>query len=323
MKSARDAGLADEVSLDTIRAYDASLEDRALRATSALIYFASLRMFGVLIGADAELLDDLTDLLAHYEKAAKSLVKIKERKLADLPDLGKVFDRANELLDKAAANTDRRETLTLYVDAAAITFLSLIPLRNQDTVLHWGEHIRYIGDDDPEDWSLAGHKEPASYYLDLRTSKRDVKLSGPLARILTPFFDALILQGRDERLLPQLRREAMTARAPVFPKARGKARGVDSLSDRWRAQFGVGSGLSRTRIHTMLGNLGEHGVRAALALCAQQSPRTAPWYQAKSLARRQMRGSQDMIKDLVQLSDEDAAMLSLLGDELAPDIGRV
>ena len=49
----------------------------------------------------------------------------------------------------------------------------------------------------------------------------------------------------------------------------------------------------------MLGILGEHGVRAALALCAQSSPRTAKWYQAKGLARRQMLGSQQLIAELV------------------------
>ena len=181
-------------------------------------------------------------------------------------------------------------------------------------MLRWGQHISYIGDDDAADWELGGNPEPLGYYLDLRTSKRDVELSGPLAPILTPFLDALILQGRDERLLPQLRKQAAAARAPVFPKSQGRERRADSLSDRWRANVGVGSGISRTRIHTMLGNLGEHGVRAALALCAQRSPRTAKWYQASALARRHMLGSQEMIAELPDLSEEDFALLAELGE---------
>ena len=64
----------------------------------------------------------------------------------------------------------------------------------------------------------------------------------------------------------------------------------------------------------MLGNLGEHGVRAALALCAQRSPRTAKWYQASALARRHMLGSQEMIAALPDLSEEDFALLAELGE---------
>ena len=314
VRSARDAGLPDELSLATVRAYDAALEARQARPHSCKIYFTSLQTFGTLAQAEPSLLDDLTDLLAYYEKRAKALPKLKERKLADLPDLAAIFDKANALLDKAEGTTDRREKLTLYVDAAALVFLSLIPLRNQDTVLRWGQHISHIGDEDAADWDLGGHPEPLGYYLDLRTSKRDVELSGPLAPIVTPFFDALILQGRDERLLPQLRKQAAAARAPVFPKSQGRERRADSLSDRWRANVGVGSGISRTRIHTMLGNLGEHGVRAALALCAQRSPRTAKWYQALALARRHMLGSQEMIAELLDLSEEDFALLAELGE---------
>jgi len=227
---------------------------------------------------------------------------------------------------KDGTRTNFRTTMHAVVGgliAAALMFLSIIPLRNQDTVLRWGEHIRHLADDDPaDDPDEDGEPEPLGYHLDLRTSKRGVELPGPLAPILTPYLDALILQGRDERLLPQLRKQAAMARLPVFPKSGGRARGVDSLSERWRAHLGVGSGISRTRIHTMLGNLGEHGVRAALALCAQRSARTARWYQADALARRQMLGSQEMIVELVEPSEEDIELLAALGDAGANDVRR-
>ena len=160
--------MPDDLSLATVRAYDAALEARQARPHSCKIHFTSLQTFGILAQVEPSLLDDLTDLLAYYEKRAKALPKVKERKLADFPDLAAIFDKANALLDKAESTTDRREKLTLYVDAAALAFLSLIPLRNQDTVLRWGQHISHIGDDDAADWELGENPEPLGYYLDLR-----------------------------------------------------------------------------------------------------------------------------------------------------------
>ena len=312
VRAARESRLPDEVSLDTIKAYDRALEGRGVRASSRAILFASLRSLAKRLGLADELLADLQDLVGHYERAAKGDMKVKESRLADLPDLQEIFDRANKLLDLAPKTMDRRKRTTLYVDAAALPFLSLIPLRNHDTCLLWGQHILYIGDDDPADWGLEDHDEPVFYYLDLRTSKTDSALSGPLSPILTPFLDALILRGQDERMLPDLRDAIMKARAPVFPKSNGAARNVHSLSGRWRKHLGTGSIISRTRIHTLLGGLGEHGTRAALALCAQRSPRTAKWYQAESLAGRRMLESQDMISGLIEMGAEEADLLERL-----------
>jgi hypothetical protein len=281
-------------------------------ASSCTILFRSVADLGGLIGADQALRDDLEDLVAHYLREASGVVKLKDAKLAAMPDLAAIFDKANDLLDQAASATDRRRKLTLYIDAAALVFLSLIPLRNQDTVLQWGRHLSWIGDTDPADLGLEDHPEGLGYYIDLRTNKTGEGLHGPLAPILTPFLDALILLGRDERLLSQLRQKAMAAQAPVFPKNGGRPRTARSLTERWRTNIGVGSGISRTRIHTLLGAMGEHGVRAALALCAQRSARTAKWYQAPALAARRMMDSQEMTAALVEPSQEEVALLGAL-----------
>lgn len=307
---ARNNGLSVEINLDTIGAYDSALEARGVRASSRQILFTSLRTLAKRLGLKADLLADIRDLVAHYEREANGEVKVKESRLADLPDLQTIFERANTLLDKAPGTMDRRSRTTLYVDAGALVFLSLIPLRNQDTCLRWGSEIIYIGEDDPADWGLEENDKQASYYLDLRTSKTDSALSGPLAPILTPFLDALILRGQDERLLPDLRSAVLKARDPVFPKSNDEVRSVRSLAGRWRVQLGTGSAISRTRIHTLLGALGEHGTRAALALCAQLSPRTAKWYQAESLSRRRMLESQDMIAGLIEMGAEEEGLMA-------------
>jgi hypothetical protein len=310
--SAREEGLPDAINLETIAAYDKALEHRGVRASSRQILFASLQTFAKRLGLDRDLVRDLADLVGHYERASKRDVKVKEGRLADLPDLQAIFEKANSLLDEAPSIMDRRSRTTQYVDAAALPFLSLIPLRNADTLLHWGKEIRYIGDDDPSDWGLDEQGAHVSYYLDLRTSKTDSALSGPLAPILTPFLDALILRGQDERMLPDLRKAIMRAQAPVFPKSNGKVRSIRNLSNRWHVHLGTGSVISRTRIHTLLGALGARGTRAALALCAQSSQRTARWYEAVGLERLRMSESQDMVAAMIEMDEEAEALLALL-----------
>lgn len=295
--SAQTAGLPLEMSLEAIKAYDRDLRKRKNRASSRQIHFAGLHSFGLALGADPQLLNDLSEVAEHCGRLARADVKLKEDRLDRLPHLAKIFDLANGLLDKAETVTDRRRLAALRTDAAALAVLSLVPLRNQDTLLRWGSHIAYREGVNP--------MEPAAsrdgyYRLDVTTSKTGSRLSGPLAPILTPFLDALILQGRHPDLLPTLRDEAMKRRDPVFPKSNGGMRSPRSLAASWRAHVGTGSIISRTRIHTLLGELGEHGVRAALALCAQSSDRTAAWYQADALGRRRIAKSQELIDRLIE-----------------------
>ena len=303
--SARKAGLPPSMTLDAIKVYDRDLRGRSNRASSRQIHLAALLALGRALGTDVDLLRHLSEAAAHCGRLTRADVKLKEARLDGLPHLRQIFAKANDLLDEASETTDRRRLATLRSDAAALAILSLIPLRSQDTRLRWGDHVLHMEGVNPMEPNAPrkGH-----YRIDLSTSKTGSRLSGPLAPILTPFLDALILQGRDGSLLPGLRHDAVRRRDPVFPKSDGGMRRAGSLSGRWRAHVGTGSIISRTRVHTLLGEMGEKGVRAALALCAQSSPRTAAWYQAEALGRRQMAKSQELIDDL--LGDE----VSSVGD---------
>lgn len=294
--SARQAGLQLEMTLETIKAYDRDLRKRNNRASSRQIHFSALHTFGRALGADPDLLKDIFDARAYFGRLTRAEVKLKEDRLDRLPQLAEIFALANALLDEAETVTDRRRLATLRTDAAALAFLSLIPLRNQDTPLKWGEQITYQEGVNPME--PTAHRT-GYYRLDLRTSKKGSRLSGPLAPILTPFFDALILQGRHVAFLPALRHDAMQRRDPVFPKSDGGMRSPNSLAERWRVHVKTGSIISRTRVHSLLGDLGERGVRAALALCAQSSERTAVWYQSEALGRRRMAKSQDLLEGLI------------------------
>lgn len=288
--AARRENLPEEFSLDTLRAYDRALDARGTRASTRAFAFDWLRMLGSFIRTNVTAINDARGVAAFYDRLASLDLPLKEDRLADLPDLAAVFDLASDLLEQASAETHSTKRATLYTDAGALALLSLIPFRNQDTVLLWGKHLT--------------HRD-GRYHLSKSITKTGATFTGKLHRILDPFFDALLLRGRPTAFLPQLREAAIKGEVPVFPKSNGTARSVNGLSIRWSERIGTGSVINRTRIHTLLGELGPEGVRAALALCAQRSYRTSEYYQAESLARNEMGESQTLLNATLPLSDEE------------------
>jgi len=290
--AARREELPDRLSLETLRAYDRALDERGTRASTRGIAFGWLRMLAFYVGAADSVIDDARSVSDFYERLSRLDLPLKEDRLADLPDLAHVFEMAGNLLVEAASETHSTVRATLYTDAGALALLSLIPFRNQDTVLLWGKHLSYRDE---------------RYHLDKAITKTGASFTGKLHRILDPFIDALLLRGRPPALLPQLREAATQKEAPLFPKSNGGVRSVTGLSRRWNKRVGTGSIINRTRIHTLLGELGPAGVRAALTLCAQRAYRTSEHYQAESLARNEMRRSQVLLNASLPLSDEDLA----------------
>ena len=173
--SARQAGLPLELNLTALKAYDRELRKRKNRASSRQIHFSALHTFGRAFGTDPDLLKDISEVATHCGRLARAEVKLKEGRLDRLPQLAKIFKLANSLLDEAATVTDRRRLATLRTDAAALAFLSILPLRNQDTLLKWGEQITYREGINP----LEPRASRKGYYrIDLATSKSGSRLSG-------------------------------------------------------------------------------------------------------------------------------------------------
>jgi hypothetical protein len=77
--AARQKHLPDELSLDSVQAYDAALEKRGVAASSCAILFRSVADLGGLIGADQALRDDLEDLVAHYLREASGVASSRRR----------------------------------------------------------------------------------------------------------------------------------------------------------------------------------------------------------------------------------------------------
>lgn len=191
-------------------------------------------------------MQDIMDHQSYYISLSNNDLKLKEARLARLPDMKDIFELAFDCLNQGDLESSPYAKKVLYVRAAALALLSLIPLRNEDTVLLWGEHISFVG---------------VNYRINAAISKTNDSLKGKLNILLTPFFDRLILLGRDRRMLPQLRKEAELRRAPVFPKSDSSARSAQGLSRIWAKVLGTGSIISRTRVHTLLGELGRAASR--------------------------------------------------------------
>lgn len=283
--SARQAKLPDEISIATLSAYHQDLTDRGLRASSFAFQFGFLRLLARFVQSEKEVDEALREIVADYQRLANGSVKLKEGRFAQFASIDLLFDHAFILLDQGLAETHGTKRVTLLVDAAAIAFLTLIPLRNADTVLRWGEHIS-IDASGIDDWV---------YRIDTSISKTCVDFGGKLHPILNPFLEALLLQGRHPAFLHRRLAEAIANREPVFPLSNRNARSSYGLSRRWRARLGTGSHIARTQAHTLLGALGPKGVCSALALCAQRSYATRLHYQDISLDRALMRQSQKML----------------------------
>ncbi|WP_306131915.1 hypothetical protein [Roseivivax marinus] len=99
--------------------------------------------------------------------------------------------------------------------------------------------------------------------------------------------------------LVTMRDRAIASSEPVFRDVAGRMLAKGYPSTVWRTHTGTGAHISRTRIHTELGQLGPEGVSAALALTAQRDARSQQFYQGKAVAAAQRRTGQNMIDDLL------------------------
>lgn len=280
--SARKADLPDEISMATLSAYDQDLSQRGLRATSCAMQFGFLGALIRFVQPDNYIEGAIRELVSAYKQSAAGSNRLKDFRYANLASIDVLFDQAYILLHTGLTEWHKTKRTSLLVDAAAIAFLSLIPMRNADTVLRWGKHIS-IDTSANDDWV---------YRIDTSISKTCVDFGGKLHPILNPFLEALLLQGQHPAFLQQRLAIAIANQEPVFPLSNDKARSSRNLSRRWRVRLGTGSHIARTRVHTVLGALGPKGVNYALALCAQRSYSTRLHYQDISLDRALMLESQ-------------------------------
>lgn len=175
--------------------------------------------------------------------------------------------KATDLLLQARTEKSLELRHSKLCAAAAIALFSLIPLRSKDTNLRWGVDVKYVGQ---------------NYFLNIVTSKTGVPLPVQLCSFLTPFLDALLLQGCDPAYLKLARDQAEASQRFVFCHVCGKRPSRYRVANIWQRRLGIGPHIARARIHTELGKLGSKGVEMALAACAQKDPSVAKYYQGRA-----------------------------------------
>jgi hypothetical protein len=288
----RDAGLPVEITIDGIRRLEAARAQRSLarerqdyadqgnRPATRHTAVLRLRGFAERLGADPLL---VSALRAHENRLRRDLatvVPLKFGKLDGLPDLAGTWRIARGQLAESHAATRRQTRLRLLNEAAILALWTLLPLRLGDSRLRWGEDVYWTG---------------AGYRVDIDTRKADVPLRGRLHPILTPFLDALVLNGMDPAWLEAMRADAMARELPLFRDTTGRMLAARHPSKVWAQHMGAGAHISRTRVHTELGQLGPEGVEAALALNAQADARSRRFYQGLAVAAAMIRRGQDLM----------------------------
>jgi hypothetical protein len=236
----------------------ATLEMRA----SALLRFARYS------GVPQAICDGLALAEACRKSESEGVIAQKHDKLSKIGPVRRILEKAVDLRLEATAQRTLTWRMARLNHATSLALFVLLPVRLADTQLIWGRHVTWA---------------ETRYRIDVATSKTGAPVRGRLPEFLTPFLDALLLRGLDERFLPQRREQAMAEEHPLLLKGNETATFGGYVSHVWKQYFGTGQHIARTMVHTELGQLGPEGVASALALCAQRDPRTADYYQNEAM----------------------------------------
>lgn len=244
------------------------LKARGARYSTMEMNISALKRFSIAFGAPNAVVADLWGIEKELKAKGKEEIPKKFTRLIELGAPQAVLGLAIDLLSASRSEISLELRVAKLNAAAALAVFTLVPLRVADSNWKWGEQLTYTG---------------VRYRLDLRTSKCGTKFHGDLCDFLTPFLDAILLRGCDERLLGAFRTEAIKSKRMLFAHATKRHISKNIVANLWSRHLGCGPHIARTVVHTELGKLGSAGVEMALSLCAQRDPRTAKFYQGRAM----------------------------------------
>ena len=291
-----DAGAVPKISIEGVRRLEASraahalqqkmlrYEDQGNRPATRHTAVMRIRQFAHALDLDPLLCAALQAHEKNLRRASSTVVALKFSKLDSLPTLAETWTLATRLLAQSTNAPRRKTKLRLLNEAVILALWTLLPLRLRDGQLRWGKDVTYDG---------------SCYWVGIITAKQDKPLRVRLHRVLIPFLDALVLRGINASYLDEMRDRAFATELPLFGSVDGRMLSSRYPSKVWRAHMGTGAHISRSRIHSELGQLGPDGVDAALALNAQRDESSRKFYQGRAVAAAQRQKGQDMINGLL------------------------
>lgn len=314
-------GFSTSYNVETIVGYVRHLKQRSVKASTRAISLRSLRrLYSYLPGENVDevffrrfiaeqvretkyevdknfINDNVIKLNIKTENIECEDVQIELKEKIKKPEsFDEVLSQAVKLLKTSHAASTHAKRMACLKDAIALALFTLVPLRSSDTNIALGTHITYTG---------------KRYRIDIETSKTGQGIHTELCNFLTPFLDALVLQGCDVRLLHQQRKAAIERKLSLFCHGNKRSYSKQRVANIWRKLFRCGPHLARKLLHDELGRLGPKGLEMALLLCAQKDPKTAEFYRGKAAYDARMLLTQAVLVE--DFTDEQLA-------QFAPDL---
>ncbi|NKX40287.1 hypothetical protein HGG71_02260 [Rhodobacteraceae bacterium R_SAG2] len=293
--SAQEAGLAVELSQEIVGRYLTDLEAR-LRLRAHGIRWATMRATveelhrfarysGFVSEEDTSYLGKRMSRYALYEQGQDAL------KFSALLETGNttlgLMEKADALLIQAAAETKARQRHLLRNAGAILGLYSIVPLRNADAALIFGDTLFW---------------EAGTWVIDTEIQKTSQhnpeRLVVPLEAEFAKYIDAVVQGDYADRHLPDLRARALKSGGALFVRDKGKYTSPTYIPRLFKTYAGTSFTTTRTMLHTdQATSRGEVGTRDAMAAAHQTSPETAKKYQAKSVRQVSVRRVQDAAAD--------------------------
>jgi hypothetical protein len=264
------AGVAPGLDIAPVSAFLAGLDRRGRAPTTKVARLRELLLFAAWIGDETAAVQamrrekNLQERLAARRRKRKEVWLLQHR--IQVVDCWLI---AEDLLIRALALASGLPRRRLLLHALAIAFAVVCPLRIGDLPrIRIGEHLV---------------RERGLWAFEIVAAKNLFDYDpGPLWPELTPFIDAVVLDGRDP-LDIAARVRAMQG-APLFSKDGVRPFSEEWISTVWRRHIGTGVHIVRTLWHEEAAEDG--GTWMALALCGQRSAQTARHYTLKAARKR-------------------------------------
>lgn len=272
--SARLAGLPMAMERAQLKAHLAVLRARKLRPGTMMAATSRLLTFQLYTAPHDPITHTVRRIARRWEARANHETPLREQQAARLPGLAGIQKQAAALLQKSFSTQNPRSAQHERNAALALAFPTLLPLRLADLTLAFGVHITWDG---------------RSWVLDTVISKSRFEARPYKTRIdpwLTPFIDAVVLQGAAPDNLAAMRARCIAHRRRVFVDRNGQPCTYGYVSRMWKRYVGTGAHVVRSLVHDDRGAEGDAGVRDALLVCGQTSMAIAKVYQTRAHDRR-------------------------------------